>query len=93
MSTGAHIAWDRKVKASAEFAEQLEMFRKPIFRELAPGVFAPTAGKDAEVPEVILCRVVPLGNGEYKLEPFREDWLRLDRSGLRMLGLENRSAP
>jgi hypothetical protein len=71
--------------------DQLDMFRQPVLREVAPGKFVPSDPHIKELPEIILCRVVPLGNGEYTLQPFREDWLRMSKENLKLIGMAHQS--
>lgn len=88
MTDTVNAAWDRKLKSTEELVDQLDLFRKPVLREVAPGKFVPTAGASEDLPEVIPCRVRDLGNGEVALVPFREDWMRMDSENLKLLGLE-----
>ncbi|MDF3129267.1 hypothetical protein P0Y35_08675 [Kiritimatiellaeota bacterium B1221] len=88
MTSSSNHAWDRKLKSTANFIEQMDLFRKPILREVAPGKFVPTAGTSEDLPDVMLCRIRDLGNGEVSLEPYREEWMRMDEDNLKLLGLE-----
>lgn len=67
--------------------DQLDLFRKPLLREVAPGRYVPTDAAIKDLPEVLLCKLVPTGDGEYRLDPFREDWLRMDADSLRQIGM------
>jgi hypothetical protein len=80
--------WAQKIATSKAVIGQLDLFRKPKLIPAAPGLYVPTTPDD--VPEVMLCKVIPVGNGEFRLEPFREDWLNMDRQNLRLIGMENK---
>lgn len=67
--------------------DQLELFRKPLLREVAPGRYVPTDPAIKDLPDVLLCKLVPTGRGEYRLDPFREDWLRMDAESLHLIGM------
>jgi len=69
--------------------DQMDLFRKPLFVPVAPGVFVPTHPEE-ELPDVVLCKVVDCGDGNYRLEPFREDWIEMTTPKLKLLGLENK---
>lgn len=72
---------------SSDLPGQMDMFREPILRQVAPDRYVPT---DPDlVPDVLLCKVIPLDNGEYTIRPFREDWIRMCNSNLKLLGLAN----
>lgn len=67
--------------------QQLDMFRKPLLREVAPGRYVPTDPDIHELPDVLLCKLTPCGNGEYRLDPFREDWLPIRKDTLQQIGM------
>jgi len=56
--------------------------------EVAPGRFtlAPAGRRD---PEVALCHVIPLGDGEYKLMPECVTWARVTGALLKSMGLSS----
>jgi hypothetical protein len=67
---------------------QEDLFRKPLLREIAPGRYVPTHPEAHEIPDTLLCHVVPVGNGEYTIQPFREDWMRCSGKNLAKIGME-----
>ena len=88
MPTATTQAHERKTESSSSLASQLDLFRQPVLRAIAPGIFVPT--NPQHIPEVILCKVIECGGGQVRLEPFREDWIQMDPPSLRMIGMGNK---
>ncbi len=73
-------------EGGATLAERMRAMQKLTLVQVAPGVWRHTG--NGQPPEIVIARVLPNEDGTFRLVPAYEQWMRLCRENVLMIGMQ-----